>query len=201
MTNIQLYSDNEDFRNDLVSQINHYTQAVITDSEPPDMIVIDDDVELYKEKRAEYPSVPILFLTAENRQTEDNLNVVVQKPFSLMRFLDTLRSANNKLDNSDEGFFVFNNYEMRPNQKKIVDLTTSEVVKLTEKEVSIIKYLYKRRFEFVGKTDLQINVWQYNENATTHTVETHIYRLRQKIESGGRRLILTENGKYKLKTD
>jgi len=198
MVNIQFYSANDDFKNDLTAQINRFTECVITNDGTPDVVVIDDDKELYLKKRNEYPSVPILFLTSENMQTEDNLNIIISKPFLLMKFLDLLRSANNKLDNSADGVLTFNNYELYPNQKEITDLNTGKTVKLTEKEVSIIKYLYKMRSDFVSKTDLQTNVWRYNENATTHTVETHIYRLRQKIELNDRKLIITESGKYKL---
>lgn len=198
MVNIQLYSANEDFKDDLTTQINRFTECVIVNDGTPDVVVIDDDKDLYLKKRVEYPSVPILFLTSENTQTEDNLNIIIQKPFLLVRFLDLLRSVNNKLDNSVDGVLTFNDYELHPNQKEITDVKTGKTAKLTEKEVSIIKYLYKMRSDFVSKADLQTNVWKYNENATTHTVETHIYRLRQKIELNDRKLIITESGKYKL---
>ena len=119
-----------------------------------------------------------------------------------MLLLDTIRAANNKLDNSKEGFLVFNNYELRPNAREIKDLLTGEVTKLTEKEVYILKYLYKSSDRYVVKNDLQKDVWKYNEDVTTHTIETHIYRLRQKVEKdNGRRLIITDNGGYKLNVD
>lgn len=202
MVNILLLSDNEDLKNDLTLQIERFITGAIVTDENPDVIIIDENKNAYMQKRNEYSSVPILFLTSAGHSNEDNLNVIIHKPFSLMRFLDVIKAANNKLDNSSEGFLIFNDYELRPNQKEIADLHNGKVVKLTEKEVGIIKYLYKMQDEFVSKTDLQINVWQYNENVTTHTIETHIYRLRQKVErSSTRRLIITDNGKYKLITD
>ena len=64
---------------------------------------------------------------------------------------------------------------------------------------NVLKYMYKVAPQFVSKTDLQTNVWQYSRDVTTHTIETHIYRLRQKVEQKCRRqLILTEGGQYKL---
>lgn len=199
--NIQIFSDNEDFKSDLAAQIIRFTDNSVITDEAPDVIIVDEDENIYSDKRSEYPSVPILFLTDKTCENEGNLKVVVQKPLNLMRFLDIVRAANNKLDNSADGFLVFNNYELHPNQKEIVDLKNNTTVKLTEKEVSIIKYLYKRSSEFVGKNDLQINVWQYSDGVTTHTVETHIYRLRQKVEKDERRLIITDNGKYRLNMD
>jgi len=201
MVNILILSDNEDFKNDLIAQIERFVEGADINSDKPDVIIVDDDKELYEQKRNEYPLVPMLFLTADSSLSNDNLNVHVHKPFKLMNFLDVVRAANNKLDNSAAGFLRFGGYELRPNKKEITDLANNEVIKLTEKEVSIIKYLYKEKNEFVSKNDLQTNVWQYNENATTHTVETHIYRLRQKVERNERRLIITEGGKYKLNMD
>ena len=201
MVNIAIFSDNEDFKNDLTLQISRFVEDADICSDKPDVIIVDENKELFKQKRAEYPLVPMLFLTTDSLSDNDNLNVYVHKPFKLMNFLDVVRAANNKLDNSTAGFLRFGGYELRPNQKEIADLENDEVIKLTEKEVSIIKYLYKENNEFVSKNDLQTNVWQYNENVTTHTVETHIYRLRQKVERNERRLIVTEGGKYKLNMD
>lgn len=198
MVNILFFSDNEDFKNDLVMQIERFVDGAVIASGNPDVIIIDKDKKLYALKRAEYPSVPMLFLTDDTSLKEDKLNVVIHKPFKLMNFLDVLRAVNNKLDNSTDGFLRFGCYELRPNQKEIADLENNEIIKLTEKEVCIIKYLYKMKDNFVGKNDLQTNVWQYNESATTHTVETHIYRLRQKVERSERKLIITEGGSYKL---
>lgn len=199
MLNIQLFSENEDFVNDITSQIERFIAGADIKDSAPDMIIVDENEELYLQKRSEYPSVPILFLTSQSSIEEDRLNIVIHKPMNLMRFLDIMRAANNRLDNSEYGYLMFNNYELRPSSKEITDLTNGKVIKLTEKEVSIIKYLYKMGDSFVSKSDLQTNVWRYNKNVTTHTVETHIYRLRQKVEDNpSRRLIVTDNGKYRL---
>ncbi|MBO5037877.1 MAG: helix-turn-helix domain-containing protein, partial [Alphaproteobacteria bacterium] len=66
-------------------------------------------------------------------------------------------------------------------------------------EVDIIKYLYQNTPDIATKEDLLENVWGYSSDATTHTVETHIYRLRQKVEKEkGSQLIITENNGYRL---
>lgn len=202
MVNVLLFSDNEDYKNDIAEQITRYIEGAIISETAPDVIVVDEDRNVYSQNRIKYPSIPMILLTDGNTQTKnDNLNLTISKPFSLMGFLDIIRAANNKLDSSADGFLKFNDYELRPNQKEIIDLTNNSIVKLTEKEVCIIKYLYRIHGKYASKTDLQKNVWQYNENVTTHTVETHVYRLRQKVENGTRRLIVTDNGKYRLNTD
>lgn len=197
---VLLISQNEDFRNDLLLQMSKYLEDfAAVDSEMPDIIVVDEDLSALQKMRQTFPSVPAILLTSDNLPESDKLNLVLHKPFSLWKLTDMMHAANNMLDNSEEGALVFNQYKLQPNMRTITDLVTGTETKLTEKEVNILKYLYKNAGRFVGKTDLQVNVWQYNEEVTTHTIETHIYRLRQKVEQGnGRRLIITDNGRYKL---
>ena len=89
-----------------------------------------------------------------------------------------------------------------PNRKEILNLRNDVTTKLTEKEVSIIKYLYKNKDKIVAKQDLMQEVWGYVADVATHTVETHIYRLRQKVEQDdpSAQLILTSDGGYQLKS-
>lgn len=192
-------SDNEDFKNDLQMQMEKYITSVSFEAKNPDIIIVDESIEAYKHIRQEYPSVPIIMLAQTPEIAVDNLNIAVQKPFSLMKLLDIIRAANNRLGSSQEGYLFFGGCELRPNAREIVDLSQNKVIKLTEKEVDILKYLYKNSSEFVSKNDLQTNVWKYHEAVTTHTIETHIYRLRQKIETeNGNKIIITRNGKYSL---
>ncbi|MEE6206995.1 MAG: response regulator transcription factor [Alphaproteobacteria bacterium] len=202
MVKISIISDNDDLKADLTNQFSRFvTDAEIVD-DLPDIIIYDGNMASGQNIRAEYASVPIVYLLQDGDDKSDHLNICLKKPLRLMRLLDIVRSANNKLDSSDAGCLTFNNYRLYPNKREIVDLVSQTSVKLTEKEVGIIKYLYKNAPDFVSKNDLQTNVWGYNEDVTTHTIETHIYRLRQKVEpDNGRRLIITDNGGYKLETD
>ncbi len=198
MAHILFISDNEDFAEDLKAQILRFAPDFSFVENAPDLLLIDEDSECCNELRQKYPTIPLIFLSAENKEN-DILNIYVKKPFSLMSFLDVLRAANNNLDNSADGYLTFNDYELRPNLREIVDIQSGNVIKLTEREIDILKYLYKNQGHYVSKSDLQRNVWKYNEEVATHTIETHIYRLRQKVEQkGGRRLIITENGGYML---
>ena len=129
---------------------------------------------------------------------KNNLHIVC-KPFYLQKLIDDIHLAFAVLPdkNSLELFGCCLNITAReicyPNRK--------EKVKLTEREVSILKYLYKAGDKIVSKTELLAEVWGYNPEATTHTVETHIYRLRQKIEQDGKenQIILTQDNGYKLR--
>lgn len=198
MAHILFISDNEDFAEDLKAQILRFAPDFSFVENAPDLLLIDENSECCNELRQKYPTIPLIFLSAENKEN-DILNIYVKKPFSLMSFLDVLRAANNNLDNSADGYLTFNDYELRPNLREIVDIQSGDIIKLTEREIDILKYLYKNQGHYVSKSDLQRNVWKYNEEVATHTIETHIYRLRQKVEQkGGRRLIITENGGYML---
>ena len=88
-----------------------------------------------------------------------------------------------------------------PMNKEIVNQRNNDKFKLTEKEVAILKYLYKNKERLVSKNELLQEVWGYAPDVSTHTIETHIYRLRQKVEKDNHdaQLILTAEGGYQLK--
>lgn len=202
MANILFFSDNEVFKADMREQISRYAPEFVFNETAPDLLIVDGNTEKFAELRAGYPAVPLIFLGESCEFAEDSLNVFVKKPFALSAFLDTLRAANNRLDNSAEGYLRFNGYELRPSQREIEDTLNGTVSRLTEKEVGILKYLYKMSGSYVSKSDLQKNVWGYSGDVATHTIETHIYRLRQKVEKDeSRRLIATDAGGYKLQTE
>ena len=115
--------------------------------------------------------------------------------------MDELQSGINLYENSESGYLYFNDYVVKPVNKEIYNNRNNETVKLTEKEVSILKYLYKTRDRIVSKNELLQEVWDYSPEVTTHTIETHIYRLRQKVEheDAEAQLILTAEGGYQLK--
>lgn len=203
MSNILIYSNNKDFADDLILQtIRYVPEFVIIDDEDiiPDVAVIDEDTEKFMQIREQYKNIPLIFLSSDNQKIlQSRLNISIKKPFQLMKFFDILKSANNKLDNTVDGYLVFGIYELHPSEKEIKNLVSAEIIKLTEKEVSIIKYLHKYLNEYINKNELQKNVWKYNEEVSTHTIETHIYRLRRKVEKNGApQLILTDKGGYKL---
>ena len=95
--------------------------------------------------------------------------------------------------------FQLGPYTFKPAQKMLIDVKDKKV-RLTDKETNILKYLYRAQSSVVARDVLLHEVWGYNAGVTTHTLETHIYRLRQKIEAdpSNARLLVTESGGYKL---
>ena len=164
-----------------------------------DLILLDE----LENKINDYSSRPVpIFLLGKNGVEYDITNAeVLSKPLSLSNLIDAIKSGINVFENSEEGYLRFNHYELRPLTKEILNERNNEITKLTEKEVSIIKYLYKSGAKIVSKNELLQEVWGYSPEVTTHTIETHIYRLRQKVEheDTSAQLILTSDGGYKLK--
>ena len=154
-------------------------------------------------RKQNHLKAPIILLEKAEKDNDGNAEreAVISKPFSLNDFLNKLRSCINVFENSSDAYLAFNNYELHPAAKEILNRRNNELIKLTEKEVAVIKYLYKSKDKIVSKNDLLQDVWDYNAEVTTHTIETHIYRLRQKVEHDNpeAQLILTEDGGYKLK--
>ena len=85
-------------------------------------------------------------------------------------------------------------------KKRVIKLSDQIEIELTEKEVGILKCLLSTDEEFVDRDNLLEQVWNYNPGVTTHTLDTHIYRLRQKLEKDPSipRLIISEGGGFKI---
>lgn len=207
MPNILFLSDNELFSADLEEQIvqnlpEDYKIYKEDDNNTVfDIALLDGRNHLFP-FRENHPKVPALILepTDSEEYTEDNLNMCIFKPIVLSSMLNQIQSSINVFENSSDGFLRFGNYELHPSSKEILNLKTKAVDKLTEREVSIIQYLYKAQNKSVSKNELLQNVWEYNTEVSTHTIETHIYRLRKKVEKDNDKmpLIFAEDGGYKL---
>ena len=144
MVDILIEGNNDsDFIKDLQNQIARFVVDSRFVSVSPDVIIVDEKSESFIRLRQKYPQTPIIFLCHDNDTDTTNLNITIKKPFSLAQFLDVLQAANHKLDSSVDGYLRFNDFELRPQKKELTDLKNNISYKLTEKEVKIIKYLYK----------------------------------------------------------
>jgi len=207
MPDILFYSTNEDFKADLRDQISHHAKEYSFVEEGkdvvPDIVIVDDAPEKMVEFQQKFANAPLFWLTSTPEARPENAapNHLIVKPFRLTQFLDELHACLNLFDNSEDGYICFNRYVVRPIKKDIVNQRNNEIIKLTEKEVAIIKYLYKSQDRIVTKNDLLQDVWGYAPDVTTHTIETHVYRLRQKVEHDNpeAQLIITLDGGYRLK--
>lgn len=148
---------------------------------------------------------PIIMLTGADSDADEVLglnsgaNDYVTKPFKFAVLLARLRAHLRSHEQSEDAVFKIGPYEFRPAVKMLVT-DADKKIRLTEKETSILKYLYRAGGRPVTRDVLLDEVWGYNSGVTTHTLETHVYRLRQKIEPdpGNAAILLTESGGYRL---
>jgi len=163
-----------------------------------------DGRALCRDLRAQGVSCPILLLTAADTDADtieglkSGANDYVTKPFRFAVLMARVHAHLRSHGRSEEAMYRIGPYTFRPSAKLLLD-AESKKIRLTEKETNILKYLY-RSAETVPRETLLHEVWGYNPAVTTHTLETHIYRLRQKIERdpGEARILITESGGYRL---
>ena len=184
----------------------------MVNSERFDTIVLDvglpdmDGRELCRLVRDAGVQVPIVMLTGADSEPDTILGLesgaddYVTKPFRLNVLLARLRAHLRQGDQSDAAVFMIGPYTFRPGAKLLTDQSGRKKVRLTEKETAILKYLYRAGDQAIGRDTLLGEVWGYNAGVTTHTLETHVYRLRQKIERDPTRaeILVTEPGGYRL---
>ena len=130
---------------------------------------------------------------------DSGANDYVGKPFRFAVLLARIRVHLRQYEASEDAEFQIGPYVFRPASKNLVDARGARL-RLTEKEAAILRFLHRANEQAVGRDMLLKHVWGYNANVTTHTLETHIYRLRQKIEANpaAARLLVTDDGGYKL---
>ena len=176
--------------------------VVILDVGLPDM----DGRDVCKLMRKQGVKCPIIMLTGADTDADTILgldagaNDYITKPFRLGVLLARIRAHLRQHEQSEDATFNVGPYVFQPALKILVDKETDQKTRLTDKETNIIKFLYRAGGSVVGRDILLDEVWGYNAGVTTHTLETHVYRLRQKIEKdpGNAQIIVTEPGGYKL---
>ncbi|MBC7431076.1 MAG: response regulator transcription factor [Rubritepida sp.] len=176
--------------------------AIVLDIGLPDA----DGREYCAQLRRSGISIPIIMLTGADaeqdvvRGLDSGANDYIAKPFRLNELVARLRAQLRVFDSSEHAVFTIGPYLFRPATKQLVENASGRKIRLTEKEAAILKFLYRAGGKPVPRQTLLNEVWGYNSAVTTHTLETHIYRLRQKIEPtpNDTRLLLTEGGGYRL---
>src|SRR3712207_606144 len=176
--------------------------AILLDVGLPD----GDGRELCAKLRRDGKRMPVIMLTGADaeqdvvRGLDAGANDYVAKPFRLTELLARVRAQLRVFDNSEDAVFAIGPYVFRPSAKLLLEPARNRKIRLTDKESNILKFLYRAAGRPVGRQVLLNEVWGYNSAVTTHTLETHIYRLRQKIEAdpSRTRLLLTVAGGYSL---
>lgn len=220
---ILLVDDDNDLRQTLVEQLALYEEFRILEADSAakgiqsvragiiDLMIIDvglpdmDGREAVRLLRKGGFKAPIVMLTGHDTDSdtilglESGANDYVTKPFRFAVLLARIRAQLRQHENSEDVTLNVGPYVFKPSQKLLVDKKGSKL-RLTEKETAIIKYLYRAGDKVVTRDILLEEVWGYNSGVTTHTLETHVYRLRQKIERdpSNAEILVTESGGYKL---
>jgi len=227
-----LVDDDDDLRNELVEQFALYdefeTVAAATAGEGInaaktttfDLILLDVDLpdmlgtEACQLMRNSGVAAPVVMLTGNDRDADEILglnsgaNDYVTKPFRFAVLLARLRAHLRSFEQSEDAIYQIGPFEFKPAFKRLTPPEDENGkqprdIRLTEKETNILKYLYRAGGKPVSREELLEEVWGYNSGVTTHTLETHVYRLRQKIEpeKGTATLLVTEPGGYRITLD
>src|SRR5215213_10564189 len=176
--------------------------AILLDVGLPD----GDGREFCAKLRRDGKRMPVIMLTGADaeqdvvRGLDAGANDYIAKPFRLNELLARVRAQLRVFDNSEDAVFAIGPYVFRPAARLLLEPARNRKVRLTGKECRILKFLHRAAGKPVPRQVLLNEVWGYNSAVTTHTLETHIYRLRQKIEPdpANTRLLLTEGGGYRL---
>ena len=220
---ILLIDDDQDMREALSEQLTMTEEFEVIESEDGqdsvakikegdiELVILDvglpdlDGRELCKLMRKQGVKCPILMLTGYDTDSDMILgldagaNDYVTKPFKFPVLLARIRCQLRYHEQSDDAVFQIGPYTFKPSVKMLF-AEKGRKIHLTEKEASILKYLYRAPDGVVPRNVLLQEVWGYNAGVTTHTLETHMYRLRQKIEPdpSTAQILLTEQGGYRL---
>ncbi|OKL44444.1 response regulator transcription factor [Pseudovibrio exalbescens] len=220
---ILIVDDDNDLRDALVEQLSLYEEfetveaataaegLKVAKNDHFDLLIMDvglpdiDGREAVKLLRKSDFRAPIIMLTGHDTDSDTILgleagaNDYVTKPFKFAVLLARVRAHLRQHEQSEDAVFTIGRFTFQPSAKVLVEDNGAKV-RLTEKETSILKFLYRAGEKPVTRDVLLHEVWGYNSGVTTHTLETHIYRLRQKVERdpSNAELLVTEAGGYKL---
>jgi DNA-binding response OmpR family regulator len=220
---ILIVDDDADLRNAVVEQLVLYEEfdatAVDTSmkavhaakSGQIDLVIMNvglpdvDGRETLRIMRTDGFKGPVIMLTDHHADSdtvhglESGANDYLTKPFRFTVLLARIRAQLRQYEASKDTTFAIGPYTFRPSSKLLLSQKVGKV-RLTEKETAILRYLYQAGLKPVARETLLQEVWGYNSGVTTHTLETHIYRLRQKVEkdAAAPQILMTEAGGYKL---
>ena len=220
---ILIVDDDSDLRMALGEQLGLHPEFAVAEAadvagarlsvadQPPDLVIMDiglpdmDGREGVRILRAEGFKRPIILLTGRDSDAdtviglEAGANDYIVKPFRFAVLLARIRVQMRQHEASSEAEFQIGKYTFRPANKMLLDRRGGKL-RLTEKEAAILRFLHRAERQSVARDTLLREVWGYNASVTTHTLETHIYRLRQKIEENPAeaQLLVTDGGGYKL---
>ena len=165
-------------------------------------IIFAEEIQLTNLKKLSYQNIPTIFLlNNKNFLTKNKLRLLdfhisLILPIEILSFKEILNILITKYNFFKKSKIIIKGYEIDSNQRLI--MKNGIKVKLTEKELELILALNKKNG--LDKSFLLKNIWNYNSNLETHAFETHLHRLRKKINSNFKdnKFIIEKNSKYYL---
>jgi DNA-binding response OmpR family regulator len=177
--------------------INHedsHVDAVILDVGMPD----GDGLAFCAKLRRLGHGMPIIMLTGLADEAhvvhglECGANDYIAKPFRTNELVARIRAQLREFENSEDASFPVGPYLFRPSKRLLQERVTKHRVRLTAIEATILKFLYHSNGRPVDRRIIMQEVWGHNITVMTHTLETHIYRMRQKMEADPANPVLLE---------
>lgn len=180
----------------------HQYEVILLDVGLPDM----DGRDLCRFMRRRGVKTPVIILSGQDSDADmvlgldSGANDYVAKPFRFRVLLARVHAQRRQFELSDDATFAIGPYSFQPSARLLVDAETKRTLHLTSKEAGILKYLCRAGNRPVSREVLLDEVWGYHSAATTHTVETHVYRIRRKIEPNpaAAQILVTEAAGYRL---
>jgi len=169
-----------------------------------DAVIVNDSIELCEGLRKTGFDRTIILIAPASKEPEDDTSIsdFIETPVRFTALATRLYQSIISHENQDKKGFVVGYFTFNPKTKTAKSNLDSREYQLTEKEADILTYLYRADGKTVDRDTLLREVWGYNAEVTTHTLETHIYRLRQKIDSDQNHpLIISDDGGYRLVSD
>ena len=144
--------------------------AIIVDSQALDLVNLSEINKIHNK--------PILLLETLVNNKKLNYNDKILLPTSLDDLTNRITNIITAFKFSNNSALKINKYILDKNEKKLIK--ENNYISITEKEVQLIELLFNEK-KPLTKNFILKKIWNYSSNADTHTVETHIYRLRKKI--------------------
>jgi DNA-binding response OmpR family regulator len=221
---ILLFIDNKIYADLLIEQIEYVKEFFVKNAHSKasflealsysnlDAILLDidsldpNDAVMWKKINKLGANFPIIFMVGmhdlSNKLSQDHEELIkfIKKPFKINALIKQLKQSFDAYDRSAIANLSIGPYVFHPSSKMLIYLNTDKKTYLTDKETAILLYLFKANEQIVTRQTLLKEIWAYNDTVTTHTLETHIYRLRRKLEltPSKENFLITCPGGYKL---
>ena len=135
----------------------------------------------------------------ENSTALENNIILLKKPFKLKQLFNYIKDIENDEEKNEIKIHLMQNLVFLPFQKIIENKKTNTIQHLTEKESNLLKFIYQNKNSEISKKNILTTIWGINQNVDTHTLETHLYRLKQKLYKIEPKLtfsLINQNGIY-----